>query len=147
MSDNVAMFLIISPIAAMAFALGDSKPDPAPVPKPSPVVPKPRPNASLAEVNAARAKRGLPPFKEDMQLTKAAEAAAKYRADRLMAGHTRDDFAFLPEGVHADAAGCGALPDSWGWGTCCTYERFSFAGAGWSRGRDGKRYMHIFVRR
>ena len=37
-------------------------------------------NDALAEVNAYRAKRGLPPFQHDPQLTKAALAAATKRA-------------------------------------------------------------------
>ena len=104
---------------------------------------------ALAEVNAARAARGLPPFVKDEGLTMAARAAADYRASRLIAGHVgggRGDFAFLPQGSHALAAGCGALAPSWGWGACCTYDRYRFAGAAVTYGRDGKRYMHIFVR-
>jgi hypothetical protein len=101
---------------------------------------------ALQEVNAARAQRGLPPYIEDKGLTVAAQAAAQYRAAHLMAGHTDSDFKFLPKGTLSPTAGCGALDDSWGWGTCCTYENYRYAGAAWVRGRDGKRYMHLFVR-
>jgi len=103
------------------------------------------PNA-LAEVNEYRAKRGLPPFQHDPQLTEAALTAAQARANHLWAGHLQSDFACLPAGAHADSAGCGALDDSWGWATCCMDDNYSHAGAAWVRGSDGKRYMHLFVR-
>jgi hypothetical protein len=105
---------------------------------------------ALDEVNAARAARGLPPFARDPGLTAAAQAAADYRAQFRIAGHVpggMGDFGFLPPGTSADAAGCGALEPSWGWGTCCTYENYQSAGAAVTRGADGRRYMHLFVRR
>ena len=101
---------------------------------------------ALAEVNAARAARGLPPFVEDASLTAAAHGAARYRAANLMAGHTANDFAFVPSGSSASAAGCAAWEPGLGWGSCCTYERWTYAGAAWSLGSDGRRYMHLFVR-
>lgn len=101
---------------------------------------------ALDEVNAARKKRGLPPFIKDEELTKVAMKLAIHRAERLIGGHV-NDFSFLPKGVKADSFGCGALPDSWGWGTCCTYDNYRYAGAAWMRGKDRKRYMHIAVRR
>ncbi len=101
---------------------------------------------ALDEVNAYRAKRGLPPFKHDPQLTIAAKRAAETRAKHLWDGHLSNDFACLPAGATADAAGCGALEDSFGWGTCCMDDNYSHAGAAWVRGSDGKRYMHLFVR-
>ncbi len=101
---------------------------------------------ALDEVNAARAARGLPPFAKDDQLTQAAIAAAKHRADYLMAGHTANDFAFLPAGASAHAAGCAAWEPSLGWGSCCTYEGYTYAGAAYALGRDGRRYMHLYVR-
>jgi len=100
----------------------------------------------LAEVNAKRAARGLPPFIEDPNLTAGAKNLADFRAARLISGHTSNDFNGLPVGTSASAAGCGALAPSWGWGSCCTYDRYRYAGAAWAWGRDGKRYMHIFVR-
>jgi hypothetical protein len=101
---------------------------------------------ALEEVNAARAARGLRPFVEDKRLTEAADAVAAYRADRLMTGHTGNDFAFLPNGTQASASGCAAWPEHFGWGSCCTYENWTYAGAAWVKGRDGRRYMHLFVR-
>lgn len=103
-------------------------------------------NDALDEVNAYRAKRGLPPFSHDAGLTQAALACAKERARQGISGHLPSDFAYLPDGVSADAAGCGALDDSWGWATCCMDDSYSHAGAAWVRGSDGKRYMHLFVR-
>jgi hypothetical protein len=101
---------------------------------------------ALAEVNAARAARGLRPFIKDDQLTAGALNVADFRAERLMAGHTSNDFAGLPAGGMATAAGCAAWEPSFGWGACCTYENYTYAGAAWAVGRDGRRYMHLFVR-
>jgi len=101
---------------------------------------------ALAEVNAAREARGLRPFVSDPDLNLAARGAAQYRARYLMAGHTDNDFRFLPEGATASAAGCAAWEPSLGWGACCTYEGYTYAGAAWSLGSDGRRYMHLFVR-
>lgn len=101
---------------------------------------------ALDEVNAYRAKRGLPAFKHDAQLTIAAKRAAETRAKALWDGHLANDFACLPSGATADAAGCGALEDSFGWGTCCADDNYSHAGAAWVRGSDGRRFMHLFVR-
>jgi hypothetical protein len=101
---------------------------------------------ALEEVNAARAARGLRPFIEDEDLTAGAINVADFRAERLMAGHTSNDFAGLPEGTRARAAGCAAWEPSLGWGACCTYENYTYAGAAWAIGRDGRRYMHLFVR-
>ena len=101
---------------------------------------------ALDEVNAVRVKRGLPKFVRDEGLTKAAEKCADYRATRLISGHTSDDFAFVPASSQASAAGCAAWSPSMGWGACCTYESYRHAGAAWAKGRDGRRYMHLFVR-
>lgn len=101
---------------------------------------------ALNEVNSARAQRGLPPFIHDPNLASAAEVCAGLRAQYLLAGHTANDFAALPFGVSASAAGCGALDPSWGWGTCCTFDNYRYAGAAVVVGRDGRRFMHLFVR-
>jgi hypothetical protein len=101
---------------------------------------------ALAEVNAARAARGLRPYVKDDNLTVGAKNVADFRAARLMAGHTGNDFAGLPAGCTAIAAGCAAWEPSWGWGACATYENHTYAGAAWSMGTDGRRYMHLFVR-
>jgi hypothetical protein len=101
---------------------------------------------ALAEVNAARAARGLKPFKKDADLTAGAINVADFRAARLIEGHTGNDFAGLPEDCTAAAAGCAAWEPSLGWGACCTYENYRYAGAAWAMGRDGRRYMHLFVR-
>lgn len=101
---------------------------------------------ALAEVNAAREARGLRPFIRDDGLVAAAEAAARFRAERLLAGHSQNDFAFLPAGCTASAAGCGAMDSSWGFQACAMYENHTHAGAASVRGRDGKIYHHLFVR-
>lgn len=102
---------------------------------------------ALAEVNTARATRGLPPFQHDPQLCQAAYKAAQIRASRQLAGHLPEsDFTCLPAGASADAAGCAAWSPGDGWGACCTYDSYQFAGAAWVIGSDGRRYMHLFVR-
>lgn len=101
---------------------------------------------ALPEVNAERAKRGLPAFQNDPLLNQAALKAARLRAASFIHGHLASDFDCLPQGGHATAAGCGALEPSWGWGSCCTYDNYTYAGAAWVLGSDGRRYMHLFVR-
>jgi uncharacterized protein YkwD len=101
---------------------------------------------ALAEVNSARAKRGLRPFQPDPLLNQAALACAKIRAANRIDGHLSNDFVHLPSGASATSAGCGALEPSWGWGTCCTFDNYTYAGAAWVMGFDGQRYMHLFVR-
>lgn len=101
---------------------------------------------ALDEVNAVRAGRGLPAFQRDEALSIAASKAADFRAARNIAGHTSSDFAFVPQGASAGAAGCAAWTPGFGWGSCCTYERWRYAGAAWAMGRDGRRYMHLYVR-
>src|SRR5438270_1589157 len=94
---------------------------------------------ALDEVNAVRAARGLRPFIKDDALTAGAINVADFRAERLIAGHTGNDFAGLPAGCWACAGGCAAWEPGMGWGSCCTYENWTYAGAGWSMGRDGRR--------
>ena len=101
---------------------------------------------ALDEVNATRAARGLRPFVRDDGLTSAAAGCAEFRAARLMAGHTSNDFAAVPAGAYATSAGCAAWEPGMGWGACCTYENYTYAGAAYAMGRDGRRYMHLFVR-
>ena len=101
---------------------------------------------ALNEVNAERARRGLRPYQPDPLLNQAAQSCARIRAASFIRGHLSNDFAQLPSGTSASAAGCGALEPSWGWGTCCTYDNYTYAGAAWVMGTDGRRYMHLFVR-
>ena len=103
-------------------------------------------NDGLDEVNATRAQRGLRPFVRDEGLSRGAAGAADFRAARRMEGHTSNDFAALPAGSAASASGCGAWQPGTGWGTCCTYDNYTYAGAAWAIGSDGRRYMHLFVR-
>ena len=82
-------------------------------------------------------------------LTQAAAACAKIRAANFIDGHLggpMSDFSYLPAGVSASAAGCGALEPSWGWWTCFMDDYYTYAGAAWVMGANGKRYMHLFVR-
>lgn len=102
--------------------------------------------SALAEVNTCRIARGLRPFVYDEGLARAAAGCAEYRAARLIEGHTSNDFTAVPRGVQARAAGCAAWPPQLGWGSCCCYDNYTYAGAAWYMGRDGRRYMHLFVR-
>jgi len=101
---------------------------------------------ALDMVNAKRAAHGLRPYVRDEGLTQAAFAAASYRAQHLMFGHTRNDFQFLPPGCNASSAGCAAYPASFGFMACDIYDNYTFAGAAWVPGPDGKMYCHLFVR-
>lgn len=99
----------------------------------------------LDEVNAKRAARGLRPFVRCPLLTAAAERCAAFRAEHGLFGHTSNDFAFL-SGCSASAAGCAAYPAEYGWLSCCMWDNATYAGAAYVVGRDGKRYMHLFIR-
>jgi hypothetical protein len=135
------------PYFAKTDSWGDkTKPPIAPPDKPIAAPSAPPGPSALDEVNARRAQRGLPPFQEDAGLTAAAQGASEFRAARLIEGHTANDFQFLPPGAFATAAGCAAWPPEMGWGSCCSEEMHRYAGAGWAMGRDGRRYMHLFVR-
>jgi hypothetical protein len=102
---------------------------------------------ALDEVNKERKDKSLTPFVRDTGLTEGAMKCADFRAARLIRGHTSNDFGFLPDGVFAPAAGCAAWSQGEGWGACCTYDReYTRAGAAFSIGKDGRRYMHLFVR-
>ena len=100
----------------------------------------------LDEVNAKRAAHGLRPFIRDDGLTQAARACAAFRAEHGLFGHTSNDFVFVPAGTSASSTGCAAYPASYGWMSCCVYEGYTYGGAAWVTGRDGRRYMHLFVR-
>ncbi|MFO0798012.1 MAG: hypothetical protein U0804_11075 [Gemmataceae bacterium] len=122
--ESVTSTSLYTPIAATDSATGDG----------------------LDEVNALRAARGLRPFVRDAALTEGARACAAARAARFQFGHTSNDFAFLPPGAAASAAGCAAYPASYGWMSCCVYDGGTYGGAAWVTGADGKRYMQLFVR-
>jgi hypothetical protein len=126
----------------------------APVPAPAPATTQtstaPAATAptsdALAQVNALRAARGLQPYQLDPNLNEAAKACAAYRAQYRIAGHTSSDFAFVPAGSSASAAGCAAWPMGSGFGSCCIYDGYRYAGAATVLGADGKEYHHLFVR-
>jgi hypothetical protein len=101
---------------------------------------------ALDELNAVRAARGLRPYIRDDYLTAGAKNVADFRARYLIEGHTGNDFSGLPIGTTASASGCAAWPAGQGWGSCCTYEHWTYAGAADAMGNDGRRYMQLFVR-
>lgn len=101
---------------------------------------------ALDEVNTARAARGLKLYLRDEGLTVAARGAAKFRAANLISGHTDNDFKFLPSGTSSPTAGCAMWAPGDGWGSCATYENWTYAGAAWAIGSNGQRFMHLFVR-
>jgi hypothetical protein len=105
---------------------------------------------ALDEVNALRAKRGLPPFIRDDGLTEGAKKIADYRAANLIFGHVMNgsyalDHSFVPAGTRVDTAGCAAYPPEYGWLSCAVNEAYTYAGAAYAIGSDGKRYMHLFL--
>ncbi len=95
---------------------------------------------ALDEVNAWRSKRGLRPFMRHVRLSETAATCADYRAAKLIEGHPSQPM--FP--VYA-TEGCGAADDHWGWLSCCQDENWQYAGAAWTRGRDGQRYMTLHV--
>lgn len=102
---------------------------------------------ALDEVNELRAQRGLRPYRHDPLLERAAKRCADVRAAALHFGHTRNDFAYAAEvGVQASATGCAAWVPEMGWGSCSIYDGYTYGGAAWTLGADGKRYMHLFLR-
>jgi hypothetical protein len=101
---------------------------------------------ALDEVNELRAQQGLRPFVRDDGLTLAAARCASARAANGISGHTQNDFAYLPSGSSASAAGCAAWPQEMGFGACCVFESWTYAGAASVRGADGLMYHQVFVR-
>lgn len=99
---------------------------------------------ALDEVNAKRASRGLRPYIRDANLTEGARRLAAARAGGLVFGHLQNDFAYIPGS--AACTGCAAYPPSYGWMSCAVYDNYTYAGAAWVMGRDGKRYMHLCLR-
>lgn len=100
----------------------------------------------LAEVNALRAQRRMQAYLPDPNLQAAAEAAAAYRAKYDIQGHTRSDFAFLPQGSWASCAGCAAWPANMGFGSCNVYGGEKYCGAASCMGKNGVVYHHCFYR-
>lgn len=105
----------------------------------------PEPEDALDAVNALRASRGFRPYLRDEGLLAGARAAARFRAERRIWGHTNNDFGFLPLGTSAAAAGCAANEMSWGFMACAIYENHTYAGAAWVE-VNGYLYCHLFVR-
>lgn len=108
------------------------------------------PHDALAEVNALRQYEGLRPFIRDDGLTRGAFNLAKWRADRLIEGHTNNDWGGLPAGIRPNwsyAGGCAACEPNRGFRACCVYDNYRYAGAASCLGRDGRVYHYIFVRR
>ncbi len=101
--------------------------------------------SALADLNRQRAARGLKPYIEDPALTAAAEAAAQYRAARGIAGHTANDFAFLPPGAHASCAGCAANSAAYGYMACEVFGQHTYCGAAWVN-VGGRLFCHSFYR-
>lgn len=115
----------------------------------APVKSATRSDDALDEVNAARAQRGLKPYINDPVLNKAARRCAERRAAILCAGHCPEsDFTYLDPvyPVGSCVGGCAAWEPSWGWGACATYDNYTYCGAAWVMGSDGRRYMHLFAR-
>lgn len=119
---------------------------------------------ALKEVNDLRKARGLKPLAYDADLTAGAMQVAKFRADRLMFGHTSDDHKGLPKAAFANfpwvtlrnkyghvhtvssiAGGCAAYPASQGWASCAMYGDYEYGGAAYVIGKTGLRHMQLFV--
>ena len=143
----ILLLLLLAVLAAQLNTPEDEGPVwPPPLPQPIPA-PKPEVHDGLEEVNRLRRAHGVAEFERDLELNNAAIKLSLHRAKHLIAGHSDDDFGFLWDRKSADASGVGAAKDEWGWCTCCMLDKYRYAGAAWARGRDGQRYMSIFVRR
>lgn len=102
---------------------------------------------ALDAVNAKRAARGLRPYIHDPALTAGAENLARFRAANRIAGHLANDFSMLPPGCGASATGCAALSPEYGFMACEVYSSsYTYAGAAWVTGSDGKLYCHLVLR-
>ncbi len=100
---------------------------------------------AIKAINGARAQRGLRPYVRDDDLTKGAIRVTAHRAARRMFGHAENDFNFL-EGCTAACAGCAANEPTWGFMACAVYENWTYCGAAWVLGGDGRLYCHAFYR-
>jgi uncharacterized protein YkwD len=101
---------------------------------------------ALDMVNQQRAQRGLRPYLRDDGLLTAARGAAEYRAARRMFGHTPNDFGYLPSGTTAACTGCAGNEPSWGFMACALYENWTYCGAAYVMGSDGRMYCHAYYR-
>ena len=100
---------------------------------------------ALDIVNKKRSEIGLPPLLKDDGLTVGAIRLSQHRASRLLAGHTSNDFQFLPPGASATASGCCYTPRS-DWGACAWDSRtYTRAGAAVAI-VNGRWFCSIFVR-
>lgn len=102
------------------------------------------PTECLDEVNEFRATKKLPAFKYDSALGAAALNIALKRAKAHLEGHTKNDFAGLPSSARAEAAGCAMWKPGTGWGSCCSDEIWTYAGAAYCI-NDDMRFMDLFV--
>lgn len=103
----------------------------------------------LEQVNARRRAAGLTPYIECPDLAAGAKACAEYRAAQGIAAHTGNDFAFLPRGCRASAAGCNiaAHGGTAAFQTCAMYEAAcTHCGCATARAADGRVFHHLFVR-
>lgn len=100
---------------------------------------------ALNLVNQQRAAMGLKPFIRDEALTAAAMSLSVHRAQHRIAGHTRNDFQFLPPGSNATASGCCYTPRS-DWGACCTDDRKATHAGAAVAVVNGRWFCSIFVR-
>lgn len=101
----------------------------------------------LAEVNAQRARAGLPPLTPDAEFQRFAQGKAEWQAARgicLSNGFNGHEGPAVPT---RGAEGTGHASHDWGWVTCRMWTRGSWpAGAGLAIGTDGKRYMCLVIR-
>jgi hypothetical protein len=67
---------------------------------------------AMDKMNARRSSMGLYAYVEDPALQAAAEACVQFKAQNCLSGHTGNDFAFLPAGASAKAAGADGSPQS-----------------------------------
>lgn len=104
---------------------------------------------ALDELNAQRAQRGLPPYRRDPALTKAAMKCASTRAKTHVHGHMQggmSDFTCLDAGVPCECTGAEAPGQNYppGFWTCAMYDNYTVAGAARAFDERGEQYMSLF---
>lgn len=99
----------------------------------------------LAEVNRQRAMKGLRPYVLCVELQRAAEECARYRARYRIRGHTSSDMSFAAPG-YATCAGCAAWNNDGSYGACAIDGNYTYAGAATVVGMDGLAYHQLLLR-
>lgn len=101
---------------------------------------------ALDELNARRQVRGLRPYLRDETMTLAAARCALVRAHYRIRGHLLDEYS-TPWTGGARSTGCAGNEVRHGFMACNDdATQYTYAGAAYVVGSDGRLYCHLFVR-